>query len=430
MIKQFLILSLILVKVFSPTWDATAAAQPLSEVQWVRAIGYGTARCVQPTADGGYLLTGWTKGQTGSGSDIFLFKVDDQGNKTWEVILRGNGYSCGYGVTQTNDGGAVVVGDTKSKTSVDHDVFVAKVDARGSEVWEKNFGGPYCDYGAAVVQTADGGLLVAGGTESYGAGVYDAYLIRLNSEGQEIWEKTYGGKGSDCAYAIIKNPDGRFTVAGNTDSTGSGKTRVYLFQTDAEGSLVWERQIGRSDDTYGWSLQPTSDGGYLVAGETAVVGSSGGGLKSYLIKTDSQGNQTWEKIYGADSYSTAYALVQAGEENNILVGKKESVDGVHDLYILKTAPSGETLDEKTLTDLGGSCAYSAQQTGDGAYVLAGEQISPVNGAKQVLLVKLAADRVDNLPAATMMIIPAILIALILLLAVYKRKLSENSRIIG
>lgn len=416
---------MILVTVFSLTRVAKAAARPLSEVQWIRMLGDGTARCVQQTADGGYLLTGWTKGQTGSGSDIFLFKVDEQGNQTLQVVLRGNGYSCGYGVIQTSDGGAVVVGDTKSKTGVDHDVIVVKVDAMGSEVWERNFGGPYCDYGAAVVETADGGFLVAGGTESYGAGVYDAYLIRLNSEGQAIWEKTYGGKGSDCAYALIKNPDGGFTAAGNTDSTESGKTSIYLFQTDAEGSLLWERQIGRSDDTYGWCLQPNSDGGYLVAGETAVVGASGGGLKSYLVKTDSQGKQLWEKTYGVNFYSTTYALVQAGEENSILVGKKESADGVHDLYILKTDPRGETVDERTLTDLGGSCAYSAQQTGDGAYVLAGEQISPENGAKQVLLMKLAADRADELPAAMMMIIPAILIALILQLAVYNKKVVKQ-----
>lgn len=421
---------MILVTFFSLTRAAMAAAQPLSEVQWARMLGDGTARCVQPTSDGGYLLTGWTKGQIGSGSDIFLFKVDELGNKTRGTVLKGNGYSCGFGVIETSDGGAVVVGDTKSKTGVDHDVIVAKVDASGSKVWERNFGGPYCDYGAAVVETADGGFLVAGGTESYGAGIYDAYLIRLNSEGQETWEKTYGGKGSDCAYALIKKPEGGFTVAGNTDSTGSGKTRVYLFQTDAEGGLLWERQIGRSDDTYGWSLQPAADGGYLVAGETAVIGATGGGLKSYLVKTDSLGNPTWEKIYGADSYSSAYALVQAGEDNYILVGKKESADGVHDLYILKTAPLGETLDERILTDLCGSCAYSAQQTVDGAYVLAGEQISPVNGAKQVLLVKLTADRADDLLAATRLLIPAILIASILLLAVYKRKLSKNNRSIG
>lgn len=419
MIKKLLILSLILVAVFSLTRAGKAAPQPLSEAQWVRTLGDGTARCVQQTADGGYLLTGWTKGQTGAGSDIFLIKADEQGNKTWEVLLKGNGYSCGFGVIQTSDGGAVLVGDTKSKTGVDHDVIVVKVDASGNEVWERNFGGPYCDYGAAVVETADGGYLVIGGTESYGAGVYDAYLIRLNSEGQKIWEKTYGGKGSDCAYALVQNPGGGFTVAGNTDSTNSGKTRVYLFQTDAEGSLLWERRIGQSDDTYGWSLQPTADGGYLVAGETAVVGASGGGLKSYLVKTDSQGNQLWEQIYGADSYSTAYALLQAGEGNYILVGKKESSEGVHDLYILKSDPRGEVLGERTLPDLGGSCAYSAQQTGDGACVLAGEQISPANGAKQVLLMKLAADRAES--SWVSIIIPAALIALILLLVVYNKK---------
>ncbi|NPV89769.1 MAG: hypothetical protein HPY50_03205 [Firmicutes bacterium] len=417
--KPLLILSLILVTFFSLTGAAEAAAHPFSDVQWVRTLGDGTARGVWQTSDGGYLLTGWTKGQAGSGSDIFLIKTDGQGDKTWETLIRGNGYSCGYGVIQNSDGGAVVVGDTKSKTGYDHDVIVAKVDAGGNLVWERNFGGPYCDYGASVVQTGDGGYLVAGGTESYGAGVYDAYLIRLDGPGQEIWEKTYGGKGSDCGYALLQDPDGGFTVAGNSDSTESGKTKVYLFQTDAGGRLLWERKIGGNSDTYGWSLERAPDGGYLVAGEVAVVGASGGGLKSYLAKTDYQGRPTWERIYGGDSYSTVYAILLAEEGDYILVGKQEAAGGVHDLFILKTDRRGDALGERTLANLGGSCAYAGQQTRDGGFILAGEQNSGVDGAKQVLLLKLAPDRPDNL--RVLLIILAALIALLFLLDVIEKR---------
>jgi len=403
---------------FSCIEEAGATADQVSGIQWVRVLGSGTARCIQQTLDGGYLLTGWTKGQPGSGSDIFLIKTDGQGNKSWETLFKGNGFSCGYGACQTSEGGAIVVGDTKSKTGYDHDVFVAKVDARGNQIWERNFGGPYCDYGVAVTQTEDGGYLVAGGTESYGAGIYDVYLIRLDDQGQQIWEKTYGGKGSDCGYAMLQTQDGGIVVAGNTDSTGSGKTNVYLFQTDARGNLLWEQKYGGNNDSYGWSLQRTGDGGYLVAGETAVVGASGGGLKSYLVKTDSRGNPIWDRIYGGEFFSTAYAVLQTGGKGALLVGKQEAAGGVHDLYILKTDSRGNTVGERALTDLGGSCAYAGQQTRDGGYIVAGERGSGFDSTKQILLLKLSPDRSENFQVRLIMLI--FLITLLFVLVYIKK----------
>lgn len=412
-------LSLALTAVFCWAGAAQAAIVPIPGIQWVRTLGSGTGRCVEQTLDGGYLLTGWTKGQPGAGSAIFLIKTDEQGHKSWETLLPGNGFSCGYGVSQTGDGGAVVVGDTKSKTGYDHDVFVARVDGKGNVIWEKNFGGPHCDYGAAVIPTADGGCLVAGGTESYGAGIYDAYLIRLNGQGQELWSKTYGGRGSDCGYALLQTPDGGYAVAGDTDSTSSGKTNVYLFKTDSEGNLLWSKAYGGMKDSYGWSLQQTGAGGYIIAGETEMTGAGGGGFQSYLVETDALGNQIRDSIYGGESYSTTHAVWQTGDGNYLLAGKKEIAGGTHYLHILKTGGSGSLVWEKALAGLGDSCAFAGQPTRDGGSIIAGEKGPAAGGRQQIMLLKLAPDRSAALMAQSITVI--VIIPLLILLAHIKRR---------
>ncbi len=374
--------------------EVQAAVDVVPSIQWVQKLGSGTARCVKPSPDGGYLLSGWKKGQPGEGSTIFLMKTDELGNKSWETVLPGNGFSCAYALCPSSQGGMIVVGDTKSKTASDHDVFVAEVDAGGHKIWERNFGGPYCDYGATVIPDHDGGYLVAGGTESYGAGCYDVYLIKLNKKGQAVWTKTYGGQGSDCGYALVPCPDGGYLLAGNTDSTKSGKTNFYLVKIDKRGFLLWEKKYGGSHNCYAWSLEPSADGGCIIAGEREELTAQGGGFKSYLLKTDAQGKLVWEHSYGENYYSATYALVQSREGDALLLGKQESTGRSHDLYILKTDLTGKSGQPKTMAGLGGSCAYAGLQSRDGGYIVAGQSGSQ-SGQPQILLIKLVAERHGN-----------------------------------
>lgn len=412
-----LALSLFLAVFLASAGAAQAAGNHIPAVQWESLLGTGSARSVQQTADGGYLVAGWTTGQPGDGSAIFVIKTDAQGNKAWERVLPGNGFSTGYGVIQTGDGGAVVVGDTKSKTRDDHDVSVAKLDARGNETWEKNYGGLGCDYGAAVLQTNDGGYLVAGGTESFGAGLYDVYLIRLDGQGRQLWQQTYGGKGSDCGYALLQAGDGGYVIAGSSDSTPSGQTNVYLIKVDDNGRLLWERGYGGDRDSYGWSLLQTGDGGYLIAGETEVVGAAGGGFKSYLIRTDAQGSEIWERILGGEDYGTAYAVWPAGDGGYLLAGKREAAGGVHYLDVTWNDANGRSELDSIPAGLGVSCAYAGQPTRDGGAIMTGEQLAATGGGQDILLVKLAPERSKAFTALSITLIVIILLFLLVLVGV-------------
>lgn len=387
-----------LIASFSWLGIAQAPVDAFSGIQWVQTLGSGTARCVLPERDGGYLLSGWKKGEPGTGSTIFLIKTDRSGQKIWETVLPGNGFSCAYALCPGSSGGTIVVGDTKSKTAYDHDVWAAEIDADGHKVWERNFGGPACDYGAAVLPCADGGYLIAGGTESYGAGCYDVYLIRLDQEGHKIWAKTYGGPGSDCAYALMPAQDGGYILAGNTDSTESGQTNIYLLKINAQGKLLWEQKYGGSHNCYAWAVQPVADGGYIIAGEREEITPNGGGFKSYLLKTDGQGKLIWEHIYSEDSYSTAYALVSDQKGDAILLGKQETAGRGQGLYIMKTDHRGRPVFQKTMTDLNGSCAYAGQQTSDNGYIVAGQTRANANNEPRILLLKLA-PKADTWPIA-------------------------------
>ncbi len=405
-----------LITILAGVGEVQATVDAVPGIQWVQILGNGTARCIQPSGDGGYLLSGWKKGQPGVGSTIFLIKTDARGNKSWETLLPGNGFSCAYGFCPSSQGGMIMVGDTKSKTASDHDVFVAEVDAGGHKIWERNFGGPYCDYGAAVIPDHDGGYLVAGGTESYGTGCYDVYLIKLNKQGQAVWSKTYGGPGSDCGYALVPSPDGGYLLAGNTDSTTSGKANFYLVKIDEQGNLLWEKKYGGSNNCYAWSLQPSADGGYFVAGEREDMTAQGGGFKSYLVKTDTQGKLIREHSYGEKNYSTTYALVQSRDGGALLLGKQESDERSHDLYILKTDHTGKSQPPQTMPGLGGSCAYAGMQSSDGGYIVAGQSGSQA-GQPQVLLIKLAPERQRTVPISLVWII----LSVVLILWLYRKK---------
>ena len=424
-----LALSMVLAACFLPAIAAQAAVGQVPAVQWQSVLGAGSARSVQQTADGGYLVAGWTPGlsagsptastaQPGAGSEIFVIKTDGGGRKIWERLLPGNGFSTGYGVIQTSDGSAVVVGDTKSKTGTDHDVFVAKLDAQGNEIWEKNYGGPRCDYGAAVLQTGDGGYLVAGSTESFGADMYKVYLVRLDALGREIWQRTYSGDGPEFGYALLQAQDGGYVIAGDTDSMNSGRTSFCLIKVDDHGRLLWERMYGDNRDSSAWSLLQTGDGGYLIAGETEVTGAAGGGSKNYAIATDAQGNEIWERIYGGDNYGVAYTVWQ-GAGGYLLAGERDAAQGGYSLNITWTAANGGSELDLTLTDLGDSIAYAGQPTRDGGEIVAGEQGAASGGEQEILLVKLAPDKSAAVVAQSITLI--VIIPILVLLAYMKRK---------
>jgi hypothetical protein len=291
-------------------------------------------------------------------------------------------------VQQTTDGGYIVAGDTRSFGAGGYDVYLIKTDSTGDTLWSRTYGGSYNDYGFSVQQTTDGGYIVAGITSSFGAGGYDVYLIKTDSLGDTLWTRTYGGSSNDDGSSVQQTTDGGYIVGGRTLSFGAGNFDVYLIKTDSIGDTLWTRTYGGSQHDDEWSVQQTTDGGYIVAGFTYSFGAGQGDV--YLVKTDSLGDTLWTRTYGGNQNDDMWSVSvrQTTDGGYIVVGVTGSVNV--DVYLIKTDSLGDTLWSRTY---GGPYYYddwgvAVQQTTDGGYIVAGYTESFGAGDFDVMLTKL------------------------------------------
>jgi hypothetical protein len=166
--------------------------------------------------------------------------------------------------------------------------------------WAKTYGGSSTDGAYSVQQTADGGYIVAGYTDSFGAGSYDYWVLKLSSTGSVMWQKTYGGEYDDYAYSVEQTSDGGYIVAGYTASFGAGGDRLCVLKLNSTGGVTWLKAYGGSSYDYGYSVQQTSDGGYMVAGDTNSFGA--GSSDAWVVKLGASGDIVWD---GGSGVSTA-----------------------------------------------------------------------------------------------------------------------------
>jgi hypothetical protein len=315
---------------------------------WYRTLGGGEGHSVQQTDDGGYIVVGYS---LPGWENVYLIKTDQKGNEVWSRTFGGEADDKGYSVQQTSDGGYVVVGYAYSDASHTPDVYLIKTDREGKEVWNRTFGGNSNDYGYSVQQTSDGGYIITGYTESFGAGEDDVYLIKTDSEGNEVWSRTFGGTASDLGFQVQQTKDEGYIIIGRTESFGSvnslkptpfglGKFDVYLIKTDQKGNEVWSHTYGGKGYDTGESIQQTSDGGYVIVGLTDTFGS--GKWDVYLIKTDRQGNEVWYRTFGGTQDDQGYSVQQTSDGGYVITGITQSFgpSSAGDVYLIKTDAEG------------------------------------------------------------------------------------------
>jgi len=325
---------------------------------------------VAQTADGGYIISGYTDSFGAGGGDVYLIRTDMWGDTVWTRTYGGADDEYGHSVEERPDGGFMIAGDTRSFGAGGSDVYLIRTNAMGDTIATRTYGGTENDLARSLRRTAGGGYVIAGFTASFGAGATDVYLIKTGVGGDTIWTRTYGGEPSDGAYVVKQTPDGGYFLAGNTYSYGAGGSDVYLIKTDDLGDTMWTRTYGGTSNESAYSAARTADGGYILAGYTTSYGAGQGDV--YLIKTDDVGDTAWTRTYGGAEWDGGSSVKQTDDGGYIIAGVTASFGaGGYDLWLLKTDDVGDTVWTRTYGEGYDDEGLSVQQTADGGYVVAG-----------------------------------------------------------
>ncbi len=310
--------------------------------------GNDEALAIIPTSDGGYAVAGLTFSY-GTGGDMIVLKVTGTGSLSWARVIGGNYDDEARGVAELSGGGYVVTGRSFVWGN-GYDLIFFKLNPDGSYGgWMRYFGGTANDYGNWVSPTSDGGFVITGGTTSYGpVGGDNAVVLLLNSSGLRVWFSVVGGSspGSTVGNSVIQTSDGGFVVAGITSDFGAGGYDFVVFKMNPYGSLVWARTIGGPENDYAYSVSETDDGSLVIAGTTESYGL--GSNEAMVVKLSSDGGLLWSRTFGgfeagADDYDYGRAITETPDGLVAMAGSTSSFGLNSGLYafLVTMGPDGE-----------------------------------------------------------------------------------------
>lgn len=347
----------------------------------------------------------------------------------WQKSLGGSGNDFANSVQQTADGGYIVAGYTSSNdgdVSGNHggdDIWVVKLTAAGTVAWSRTLGGSGNEVANYVQQTADGGYVIAGTTYSNDGDVTrnqgnsDAWVIKLDNAGAIQWQKTFGGYHIDVATSVRQEADGGYIVGCYTlsENTGDiignkGGTDCWIVKLTSSGNIDWSLCLGGRSEEFARAVQPTTDGGYVMGGYTMSidgdVSGNHGSTDYWVVKLDNYQEVQWKKTYGGTGSDILTSIVQTTDGGYIVAGHVYSQDGdiagsgfhgplFDDYWVAKLSSTGTIQWKKALGGYGNDLAQSVQQTADGGYIVFGYvtsndgDVSGNNGYMNYWIVKLS-----------------------------------------
>ncbi|MEJ2240587.1 MAG: hypothetical protein P8Y18_00360 [Candidatus Bathyarchaeota archaeon] len=296
---------------------------------------------------------------------ILLISLVFGSSVMWSQIY-GDGREMAKSIVESDDGGYVIAGDTGSFGAGNNDFWLIKVDSNGIMEWNKTFGGPRYDSLRAMIKTHDGGYALVGSTTSFGGGSEDFWLIKTDENGITEWNQTYGGPGDQYATSLIETSDGGYAIGGSFDQSLDdpfGDTAFWLVKTNQFGEMQWNKTFSDSSLNSCSDLVETSDGGYLLVGNTGMYLVEANIL---AIKTDSDGEIEWTKRYGGRDHAGANSIVKTLDGAYAIAG-----DRSQNFWLIKIDDSGDIVWDQIYVKSGVEEAYSLVQTSDGGFALAG-----------------------------------------------------------
>jgi len=290
--------------------------------------GYDNGSVIRQTADGGYILAGSSDSYSTGSKDFIVYRLDAAGNKLWRRTYGGDSIEKLESVVQTNDGGFVIAGHTFTYSNGDYDLLVYKLDAAGNKQWRKNYGGSEGEGGGYIEQTADGGYILGGWSRSYSSGESDFLVYKLTASGAKEWRKNYGGTGNDVAKSIYQTADGGYVIAGTTNSYVHAFTLpppagdILVYKLSASGQKEWRKNFGGTANEHGFDARQTADGGYILCGDTLHY--TNGSDDILVYRSDAAGNKLWRKNFGGVGWDNGYRIFQTADGGYLVFGDTQS----------------------------------------------------------------------------------------------------------
>lgn len=367
-------------------------------IQWQKLLG-GSATDffldIKKTADGGYIATGYsTSSNTGTltginsngAQDLWIIKLDVNGNTQWQKLLGGSSTDVGNSVQQTTDNGFIITGwsqssNTGTLSGINSngalDFYIIKLDVNGNMQWQKLLGGTLVDNGRSVEQTADGGFIVAGNTASSNTGTLtgltsnglnDGWILKLDGNGNVQWQNLLGGSADDYIYSIVQTIDGGYIYTGNSFSSNTGtltgvvsngSADYWVVKTNSSGTVQWQKLFGSFTSESSYSIKQTDEGGYVIAGSSNFNGGGPGGTINtigngstdcWILKLDASGVIEWQRQIGGSAVDVGYSIRQTIDGYYIITGSTSSSNtgsfygitsnGSDDVFFLKLDRNG------------------------------------------------------------------------------------------
>lgn len=360
----------------------------IDNADWAMAFG-GPAKdwayAMTGTHDGGLCTAGRTASKGAGLEDVWLVRVSGAGRLLWDRTYGGAAIDRARAIIETEDGHLVVAGATESRGAGEFDAWVLKLTASGEPVWERHFGRAATDWASAVVETRDGGYAVAAYTQDAPDAPFDGWVIKLDADGELQWQRRYGGTDTDWPNAIAETRDGGLVIVGHTESAGAGGADFWVLKLSAVGERLWETTFGGAGLDYASTVTATRDGAIIVGGLTR---SRATGFDSRVLKLAADGRVIWDATLGGDRDDWIRAIVETRDGDLALAGYTMSAGaGLYDVWLLRLDADGRSLSERTFGAAGNEWARALVELPDGSLAMAGDTRSEGAGESDVLIIR-------------------------------------------
>jgi hypothetical protein len=348
--------------------------------------GYDYGYSAIQTKDHGYIIGGSTSSFGSGNTDMFFVKTDSMGIPLKNKTFGGINIDKAQCIRQTNDKGFVLFGYTNSFGAGGYDLYLVKMDSLYNTEWEKTYGGTDWDFGNCIEQTADGGYILCGSTFSYGKGDEDYYLLKVNSAGDTLWTKTYGGTKEDVAKSVIQTIDGGYVLTGFTKSLGDELGDIYTIKTNSSGDTLWTNRFGGAQADFGNDVVESITGGYLVGGETSSIGF--GNADGGLIHIDTAGALLRTTTIGGSQFDNIISIAEDRYGRIAMLGNTQGFGSLNqDFYFFIIDSGWWYANSTTYGTIKHENAFSVENTNDNGFILCGSTTGYNNGLEDIYLIK-------------------------------------------